>query len=56
MPLNIFFKDISCCFFYESPIFLNILPCDVKKRNEYVILGGGGVGGGDGVESFSIER
>ena len=26
---------------YESPLFLNILLCEVKKRNEYVILGRG---------------
>ena len=46
--------DLSCfiCFCYESPLSLNILSCEVKKRNEYVILGGGG----GGVESCSIER
>ena len=31
------------CFCNESPLFVNILSCEVKKRNEYVILGGGGV-------------
>ena len=51
------------CFCYESPSFLNIFSCEVKKRNEYVILGecgvvgsGGGEGEGDGVESCFIER
>ena len=44
------------CFFYESPLFLNILSCEVKKRNECVIFGGGRGWGGDGVESCSIER
>ena len=41
------------CFCYESPLFLNTLSCEVKKRNEYVVLGGSGGGGGDGVESCS---
>ena len=40
------------CFCYEFPLFLNIFSSEVKKRNEYVILGG--IGGG--VESCSIER
>ena len=33
------------CFCYESPSFLNIISCEVKKRNEYMILGDVGVGG-----------
>ena len=45
-------QTMVLCFCYESPLFLNILSCKVKKQTEYVILGGGG----GRVESCSIER
>ena len=54
MPLTGQAMVLSFC--YESPLFLNILSCEVKKRNEYDILGCGRDGSGDGVKSFSIER
>ena len=31
-------------FCYESPLFSNTLSCEVKKRNKYVIFGGGVLG------------
>ena len=37
-------------FLFESPSFLNIISCVVKKRNEYVILGDGGIWEGGGGE------
>ena len=45
-------QTMVLCFCYESPLFLNILSREVKKRNEFVIFGSGR----NGVESCSIER
>ena len=44
------------CFCYESPVFLNILLYEVKKRNEYVILGGGGGGVGIGSNLVPLKN
>ena len=37
-------QTMVLCFYYESPLFLKILSCAVKKINEYVILGNGRFG------------
>ena len=38
------------CFCYESPLFFNILSCEVKKQDEYDILGCGR----DGSQCFDL--
>ena len=49
---------MAAYFCYESPLFWNILSCEVKKQNEYVtgVVVYVCVGGGDGVQYCSIER